>query len=235
MRPAPVARSSEVFVLAVALDEARNRWSVPRLVRLTIRARPTFFPDLHRRPLHLSDTRPQTQDPDAASPARGAAGGPPDPVPATDDLLDPRGRRRAADWRLMKIVELQEPGAGPTGLQKSGSSTTSARWAPASPGSASVSPPARRLLLRFVQPGSHPRLLADCRFERARCLLAGSNSANAYCRVDRRRSSSGIGPIRNPAAHVLRCDRGARRTSRDAKRNFAIHRDSARSAGRVGA
>lgn len=156
MRPAPVARSSEVFVLAVALDEARNRWSVPRLVRLTIRARPTFFPDLHRRPLHLSDTRPQTQDPDAASPARGAAGGPPDPVPATDDLLDPRGRRRAADWRLMKIVELQEPGAGPTGLQKSGSSTTSARWAPASPGSASVSPPARRLLLRFVQPGSHP-------------------------------------------------------------------------------
>lgn len=37
--------------------------------------------------------------------------------------------------------------------QKSGSSTTSARWTPASPGSASVSPPARRLLLRFVQSG----------------------------------------------------------------------------------
>jgi len=36
-------------------------------------------------------------------------------------------------------------------MQKSGSSTTRARWTPASPGSASVSPPARRLLLRFVQ------------------------------------------------------------------------------------
>ena len=34
--------------------------------------------------------------------------------------------------------------------QKSGSSTTGARLAPASHGSASVSPPARRLLLRFV-------------------------------------------------------------------------------------
>jgi hypothetical protein len=43
--------------------------------------------------------------------------------------------------------------------QKSGSSTTRVRWTPASPGSASVSPPARRLPLRFVRCDSAARRL----------------------------------------------------------------------------
>ena len=76
-----------------------------------------------------------------------------------DDFQNSRGVSRPDRPRVVEVVHLislaeRRPRACSVETQKSGSSTTSARWTPASPGSASVSPPGRRLLLRFVRSGS---------------------------------------------------------------------------------